>query len=639
MSTAKKQKRHLLAAIAALLPAILIASGAQAQVPERLDLCASAPELGFVQMSGPEVGPVDPMGEPWLEFSDEAEEIILGPWPNGQTIDMQGGDDHLWLAPEVSTVTMGLGSDTLTLCRMRGLVLTVDVGALFASNAQDADTVIIGADVLRDAPQGFHREIQIFGLQRPLDKVIVEVPEGWDSGTRPDNTGLVLQFGDVRISLAVDLNAPFDPANMELFELRAEGSVSSPIMELVGGSEALSTETSAPEVLDMNTANLTRGGVFCAATAHSGFSEAYGQPLCTQPGQSDCLPADPSAAAVFVLGAEAGQTRPFGYEVWFGNGHSCALRGDLTRDDAATWTYSDPTCALRLDLTDLGAALVSTGVNPCETSCGARAGGMGGIQGGWEDSAVSRPDPTLALRLEDACAPGAALSDMPEMPPVSSDPGTLDTAESDFDPDAHSLPPEVAAPLRAQRILNTLGYEVYVLDGAFGPRSRAALAAFLADQGAPGDGTLTAEAGEMLEAALAGRGVPPRPDDPEAMLRQIYASPEGQWVFAFTRRVDWFTADTLDLIAWAELRYSRKFGVDGFDFNPVMPGNEWSVENLEVQVEGPANASTADLSVRFDNFGQPVLLTYALRGEGGVWRIHDILSGQGSLRAMLNAME
>jgi hypothetical protein len=618
---------------------ILIAAGAQAQTSDTLTLCASEPELGFVQMSGPTAVPIDPIGEPWLEFSDEAEEIILGPWPNGQTIDMQGGDDQLWLAPEVSTVTMGLGSDTLTLCRMRGLFLSVDVGGVFASDPEDADTVIIGANVLRDAPSGFLRGIGIYGLQRPLDKVIIEVPDGWGSGTRPDNTDLSLQFGDVLISLAVDLNEPFDPANMELFELRAEGSVSSPLMELVGGSEALSTETSAPEVLDANTANLTRGGIFCAATAHSGFSEAYGQPLCTQPGQTNCLPADTSAAAVFVLGAEAGQTRPFGYEVWFGNGHSCALRGDLTRDDAAAWTYSDPTCGLRLDLTDLGAALVSTGVSPCETSCGARAGGMGGIQGGWEDSAVSRPDPTLALRLEDACAPGAALSDMPEMPPVSSDPVTLDTAESNFDPDAHTLPSEIARPLRAQRILNTLGYEVYVLDGAFGPRSRAAMAAFLADQDMPGDGTLTAEAGEVLEAALAARGVPPRPDDPEAMLRQIYTSPEGQWVFAFTRRVNWFTADTLDLIAWAELRYSRKFGVDGFDFNPVMPGNEWSVENLEVGSAQMNSDGTAHIEVQFTSFGQPIQLAYVLRRENSMWHIHDILSDQGSLRAMLRIME
>jgi ABC-type transporter MlaC component len=44
------------------------------------------------------------------------------------------------------------------------------------------------------------------------------------------------------------------------------------------------------------------------------------------------------------------------------------------------------------------------------------------------------------------------------------------------------------------------------------------------------------------------------------------------------------------------------------------------------------------VSAHFDNFGQPVSLTYTLRQEGGVWRIHDIQSDQGSLRAMLNAI-
>lgn len=638
MSTTPARRQALHVMIATLVLQLVLAEAARAQETEALALCDATPTLGFVQMSGPAAAPIDPQGEPWREFTDDAEEIVLGPWPNGQTIDMQGGDDWLWLSPEVSSVTMGLGSDTLILCEMRGLLTVIDVGAVFESGPEDADTVIIAAEVLRDAPPGFYREIQIMGLQRPLDKVVVEVPEGWSSGTRPEQGGISLQFDDVMIRLLVDLNEPFDLDNMELFHIRAEDAQALPITDEDVGGDTAPSLTTHQDASDGMTQGLDRGGVFCAATAHSGFSPAYGKPLCEEPGQVGCLPADPDAAAVLVLGAETGQIRPFGYEVWFGNGHSCALRGNLTRDDAG-WVYSDATCALRLDLSDRGAALVSTGAMPCETMCGARAGGLGGLSGRWQDSPVMRPEPTLTARLEEACGPGVVLRDVALTPDASAAPAAPARAQTYADPDAHSLPPEIAVPLRAQRILNTLGYQVYALDGVFGPRSRAALAAFLADQGAPGDGSLTTDAFRLLEDVLAARPIPPRPDEPEAMLRQIYSSPDGQGVFAFTQRAGWFTADTLDLIAWAELRYSQRFGIDGFDFNPVMPGNAWSIQNLQVQTLRSQANDTAETLVQFDSFNQPVTLSYLLRREGGVWRIHDIVSDQGSLRAMMRAME
>jgi peptidoglycan hydrolase-like protein with peptidoglycan-binding domain len=630
-------RTSLLSVFICLIPGF----AAQAQTEAVTGLCPAFPDQGFVQLAGPPIDPQDALDMPWLEFSDEAEDIVMGPWPNGQTMDLLGGDDQLWMAPAVDTVTMGLGSDTLTLCAMRGLTASIDMGGLFASDPADADTVIIAAPVFRDTPRGFHSEIQIFGLQLPLDKVIVEVPQGWEGGTPVPGQGVAMQIGDVLIKLQVNLDQPFDPANMELFEMRAEGAdtettsdaSTAPVTPPMDTPEPDAPQPSAPM---QDTANLTRGGVFCQATAYDGgFSDTYGQPLCSKVGQTGCQPADPGAVVRFVLGAETGQSRAFGYEVWFGNGHSCALNGSLSSDGAGTWAYVDDTCMLRLDLDDQGAALVSIGVTPCQTSCGARAT-LWGVRSLWSDSPVSRPDPTLAQRLEEVCVPGAVLENLAEDIEGKVD---LTAPTLVLGPDAFTLPPDVAMPLRAQRILNTLGYRVAVIDGIFGPRSRAALAAFLADQSAPGDGALTDAALQQLDRAMASRAVPPRPSDPEDMLRGIHADPSGAGIFGFTQRADWFTADTLDLIAWAEPRYSRRFRVDGFDFNPVMPSNEWSVEGLEIKVQSPPHDGLAVVAVRFASFGQLMNLTYHMQLEQSIWRIHDIATDQGSLRATLSNVE
>jgi peptidoglycan hydrolase-like protein with peptidoglycan-binding domain len=75
-----------------------------------------------------------------------------------------------------------------------------------------------------------------------------------------------------------------------------------------------------------------------------------------------------------------------------------------------------------------------------------------------------------------------------------------------------------AAPARAdtqsriaQRLLGALGHDAGAVDGDWGPRSAAALAAFLAAQGQPDDGTLDAADIARLRAAAATAGLPPDP--------------------------------------------------------------------------------------------------------------------------------
>ena len=495
----------------------------------------------------------------------------------------------------------GLGSNRLEICDMDGLTFLFSLGETLQSQPEDADTIVLRAEIFRGRPDGFHREIDLLGFDPANDRIVIEVPREFEGQARYRYAMGAMELNDVFVTAGLAMGLARSEGDRAIFELVAEGSL---------GSEELGDATPASASVDAGSV-LRDGGLFCeAVTAFAGDS------------------ADPNADALLILGQEEEGTRFFGYDVWFSNGHNCRASGRFTQN-GDRWTYQDATCALELIVTSDGVT-VQANTGSCTTGCGTRAN-LSRLSAEWTSRRTSEPQPGWLQRMDEVCTMVLPAAHEPSPAPSGAETSFSSQAA---EADAFTLPEAVAIPFRAQRILNTLGYSLGAIDGQFGPRSRAALEAFSSTQGQP-TSTLTPEALALLERAFAGRSTAPRSDDPVQVVRDLYV-PTPQFVFAFTGRPDWFTPDTLDLIAAAEIAYTHRTGIDGFDWNPIVPGNAFQVTEVAVELLN-GNEQEADVLVRFRSFDQPVALTYTLHRSLGQWRIHDIALGQSSLRADLDA--
>lgn len=374
-------------------------------------------------------------------------------------------------------------------------------------------------------------------------------------------------------------------------------------------------------------------GLFCDAIGYPAILGETDRPLCDANTTANCMPADDNSAATLLIGAPQDETRMFGYEIWYGNGHSCAQRGTL-RLSGGLWGYEDSACRLVLREGPDGVTLRPPQGSFCDLGCGARAS-FGGVRAPWNEARTTQPDRSMLEELESICsAPDSRFAQAASQP-------DQDPPRASAQGDAFTLAPDIARPFRAQRMLNSLGYSLGAIDGQFGSQSRQALATFLRDQGADlgadlGEGNLTDTTFAVLQTAFDARPIAPRSDDPREMVKSIYdPTNPNVWIFAFVERADWFTHDTLDLIARGELNYTQRFGIDGFDFNPVIPGQDYQLSNVVVTQREPPVDGRAVIDVGFENFGQPVAMQIVLMRERGAWFIHDILDNGESMRAMI----
>lgn len=110
-------------------------------------------------------------------------------------------------------------------------------------------------------------------------------------------------------------------------------------------------------------------------------------------------------------------------------------------------------------------------------------------------------------------------------------------------------------------------------------------------------------------------------DTPETLLEAFYAPylaneiPEDQAIF--------FSSDLNALYA-ADAANTPEGEMGALDFDPFIVGQDWTLDQFainDVQIDG----EEATAEVTFNNFDQPMLVTYDLVFEDGNWLIDDVV--------------
>ena len=108
---------------------------------------------------------------------------------------------------------------------------------------------------------------------------------------------------------------------------------------------------------------------------------------------------------------------------------------------------------------------------------------------------------------------------------------------------------------------------------------------------------------------------------PETLLEAFYA-PYGSGDFAEDDSV--FRSAALNALYEADAQNTPAGEMGAIEFDPFVDGQDYELTNFVIgtpAIEG----ETASVDVTFENFGEPVDLTYFLVDENG-WKIDDVVS-------------
>lgn len=211
-----------------------------------------------------------------------------------------------------------------------------------------------------------------------------------------------------------------------------------------------------------------------------------------------------------------------------------------------------------------------------------------------------------------------------------------------------------------QQLLTDLGYEPGPVDGAYGPQTAEAIRQFLVERGRKVDVVVNDWLVEDLKAALKEWSALPNPNaEPEAgspateqpgqapapaaasqppasamsphdFVAGIYTLPDPDVeIWSPKRREQYFSRRILDLVEAAEGVYKRRYDMDGLDFNPVVPGQDYKLSNLSVS-NAVRTAKRAIVTVRFTSTlggkAETYTLAYELVPAGQSWRVDEIVT-------------
>jgi len=95
----------------------------------------------------------------------------------------------------------------------------------------------------------------------------------------------------------------------------------------------------------------------------------------------------------------------------------------------------------------------------------------------------------------------------------------------------------------------------------------------------------------------------------------------------------YFTADFVDLITADEAAAAKKGGVPMLDGDPFVDAQDWDITNPTIHIDSEI-ADRAKASVTFDDFKEPTIIHFDLVHTPEGWRIFDIVSKEGSFRAL-----
>lgn len=124
-------------------------------------------------------------------FSAGADRVLVAGAPGIIAYDTSDGDDAVFIAnPIASTqIDLGRGSDTAIVCSIGEVGLTLELGP----NDIQPDLLTIPADVLRNVPAGYTRQIIVAGVTEKNDRIVLEVPDGMEATIGHGSTAHTLQ--------------------------------------------------------------------------------------------------------------------------------------------------------------------------------------------------------------------------------------------------------------------------------------------------------------------------------------------------------------------------------------------------------------------------------------------------------------
>jgi hypothetical protein len=83
------------------------------------------------------------------------------------------------------------------------------------------------------------------------------------------------------------------------------------------------------------------------------------------------------------------------------------------------------------------------------------------------------------------------------------------------------------------------------------------------------------------------------------------------------------------------LEYGRLLNEPVIDFDPIADAQDFSLANLNVKVDRPAQIGKAHVTAQFDNLGKTSAVGFDMAKERGVWKIEAIHDGDEDLRAII----
>ena len=121
---------------------------------------------------------------------------------------------------------------------------------------------------------------------------------------------------------------------------------------------------------------------------------------------------------------------------------------------------------------------------------------------------------------------------------------------------------------------------------------------------------------------------------PQQLLGSIYepykkADFKGQPYWEVSR---WFTPDLAAAIDKDFAEAKKRKEVPTLDGDPFIDAQDWKVETLAYSTS--VNGDKAAGAVAFTNFGEPKAVALTMAKTPAGWRIYDIVTANGSLRAL-----
>ncbi|OHV81792.1 hypothetical protein LCM4579_18520 [Ensifer sp. LCM 4579] len=148
------------------------------------------------------------------------EQLVLDPDPGLMQFDAGGGDDVLYLVdpPGGQSIIAGPGADTVVICRMTDTLIHIKLGDETTGGADlEPDRVILNPPVFQGIPDGFIRQVFVYGVSPQNDRIELRLPPGVD---------FHYETGRIRAGRVIFNVAPGNPADRidrSVFEVRRDG--------------------------------------------------------------------------------------------------------------------------------------------------------------------------------------------------------------------------------------------------------------------------------------------------------------------------------------------------------------------------------------------------------------------------------